>query len=228
MIAESVQIVRRRIEAACQRASRNANEITLIAVTKTFGSECVREVVQAGVHDVGENYVQELRQKRDELRSESIRWHFIGHLQTNKIKYIADWVHLIHAVDSLNLGRHLSEWARRAGRTLDFLVEVNTTGEPSKYGVGPDAVEQLVRHLSELPAVRLQGLMTMGPFEPDPEHSRPAFRQLRTLRDSLVQQGFLLPHLSMGMTNDFEVAVEEGATMVRVGTAIFGSRTRKQ
>jgi pyridoxal phosphate enzyme (YggS family) len=149
----------------------------------------------------------------------------IGHLQTNKVKEIIPWIGTIQTVDSLRLGEEISRRAGAAGRSVDVLVEVNTSGEATKFGAAPEGAPELVRGLGRLPHLRVTGLMTIGPFLPDPEQSRPAFRLLRSLRDRLAGSGHALPHLSMGMTNDLEVAVEEGATIVRVGTAIFGSRT---
>lgn len=224
MIAENVQNIRRRIGEACRRAGRSESEVALVAVGKTFPADAIREAVRAGVTDVGENYVQDLRRKHDELAGTPVRWHYIGHLQSNKVKYIAGWISLIQAVDSMHLGRIIGEHAAAAGRRVDLLVEVNTTGEQSKFGVGVESAPVLVRDLRQLPHVRVLGLMTMGPLAADPEMSRPAFRTLRELRNSLQDERIDLPCLSMGMTNDFEIAIEEGATMVRIGTGIFGSR----
>jgi pyridoxal phosphate enzyme (YggS family) len=226
MIAENIQNIRQRIDSACLRAKRTPDEVTLIAVAKTFGSGEILEAVQAGAKDIGENFVQEMSQKLIDIQDNSIRWHFIGHLQTNKIKYIIDTVYLIHSVDSLRLGKELSSQAGKHGKKVNILVEVNTSNEESKFGVTPDSAPALVKELSLLPHLHLMGLMTIGPFLPDPEESRPAFRTLREVRDALQKEGMALPHLSMGMTNDFEVAIEEGSTMVRIGTAIFGKRTR--
>jgi PLP dependent protein len=229
MISANLAQVRPRIEAACARAERHPDDIVLVAVAKTFPAEHVRAAVQAGIRDIGENYVQELLRKRAAL-PEDIRWHFIGHLQTNKVKQIAGWIHLIHALESISLARELDLRAKEVGRTLDVLVEVNTTGEQTKFGVSPDALGKFVQSLEGFSHLRIAGLMTIGPFLPDPEGSRPMFRQLRQLRDDLTrrsQQNVELRHLSMGMTGDFEVAIEEGATIIRIGTAIFGSRTRK-
>ena len=230
MIAENVKNIRRRIEEACARSGRSAKDVTLVAVAKTFSGSLIREAVAAGVSDIGENFVQELVRKREELAENSIRWHFVGHLQTNKTKYIAAWIHLIQSVDSGYLGKEIAKHAVRAGRKADVLVEVNTSGERSKFGVKPEGTESLVGELSGLDSLRVVGLMTIGPLParevPDPESSRPAFRTLRELRDAIRQRGAALPHLSMGMTNDFEVAIEEGATIVRIGTAIFGKRAK--
>ncbi|MDH4069113.1 MAG: YggS family pyridoxal phosphate-dependent enzyme [Ignavibacteria bacterium] len=230
MIADSVGKIRERIDLACRRAGRDPSEVRLLAVSKTFPAESVREVVSSGICDIGENYVQELRVKREQLADDRIRWHFIGHLQTNKVKYVADWVHLIHAVDSARLAAEIDKHAARAGRKIDLLVEVNSTGEESKYGVPPGETEALVKELARFDNIRVCGLMTMSLFDPDPEVSRPVYRGLRQIRDNLAglrQENLKLKHLSMGMTGDFEVAIEEGATIVRIGTALFGKRQRR-
>jgi pyridoxal phosphate enzyme (YggS family) len=226
MIAENVKNIRDRIVSACVRAGRHPDEVTLVAVAKTFGAGMVGEVRNAGVVDIGENYVQDLRRKREELNDERIRWHFVGHLQRNKVKELTSWIHLIHSIDSKRLAEEISHQAAKAGRTVDILVEVNTSGEQTKFGVAPEETPTLVRELKDLPYVHVAGLMTIGPFLPNPEDSRPAFRALRQLRDHLQDNGIEIPHLSMGMSNDFEVAIEEGATLVRVGTAIFGKRVK--
>lgn len=227
MIAENLDKMSMRIAAACARSGRSAHDITLIAVTKTFGSEQIREALAAGVHDFGENYVQELQRKRDELAGEQIRWHFIGHLQTNKVRQIIGWVEAIHAVDSIHLGEEISRHAAGINRPVNILVEVNTTGEKSKFGASPDETPFLVEKLLRLPSVNVVGLMTIGPFLADPEGSRPSYQRLKDLRESIEQRfSISLPQLSMGMSHDFEVAIEEGATMVRLGTAIFGERVK--
>jgi PLP dependent protein len=229
MIARNVESIRLRIGRACLRAGRDPAEVTLVAVSKTFAAGLVAEAVDAGVADVGENYVQELLAKRNDLADKAIRWHFIGHLQTNKVKYIAPWVHLIHAVDSTELAQEINRRAGRAGRTVDLLVEVNTTGEQSKFGVQPEQTIPFIRSLAEFENIRVAGLMTMGPFLPDPEGSRPMFRRLRELQAEATKLGLpnaTMQFLSMGMTGDFEVAIDEGATHVRIGTAIFGSRRK--
>jgi PLP dependent protein len=231
MISANIDRVRAGISAACRRSDRRQEDVTLIAVTKTFPAERIREAVQAGITDIGENYVQEFLPKQSALTDEAIRWHFIGHLQSNKVKYIAPWVTMVHALDNRPLAVELDRRATQCGRVLDVLVEVNTTGEQSKFGLAPADVLPFVQSMADLHAIRICGLMTIGPFLPDPEGSRPMFRQLRGLRDELtgVTQTNLHPvHLSMGMTGDYEVAVEEGATFIRIGTALFGSRPKKQ
>ena len=230
MIDANVDTIRRRIAAACKRVGRTPDEVTLVAIAKTFPAEVIREAVRAGVPDIGENYVQELLAKREQLAAEQIRWHFVGHLQSNKVRHIAPWVALIHAVDSLGVAQELDRRAARAGRVIDLLVEVNTTGEETKFGFSPDATVSFLRSLDSLAHIRVAGLMTVGPFLPDPEESRPMFRRLHQLRDearALGQANVTMQHLSMGMTGDFEVAVEEGATLVRIGTALFGSRVKR-
>lgn len=230
MIRENVDTIRRRIQATCARCGRNPEEVTVVAVSKTFPAEAIAEACDAGVTDVGENYVQELLRKREQLSGRSIRWHFIGHLQSNKVKYLIPWIHAIHAVDNTNVAREINKRAAQAGSTTEVLVEVNTTGEQSKFGIRPEATEAFIQSLAGLSHLRIVGLMTIGPFLPDPEQSRPMFRMLRRLKERLEhldQPNVALRHLSMGMTGDFEVAIEEGATLIRIGTAIFGKRTRK-
>ena len=229
MISENIAAIRRRIADACTRTGRDASDVALVAVAKTFPAEFVHEALTSGVRDVGENYVQELLSKRQQLHDESVRWHFIGHLQSNKVRQIVPWIHLIHAVDSEGLIREIDRRAAGGGRLIDCLVEVNTTGEQSKYGVEPDEVLPLLRSTADLTNVQIAGLMTIGPFLPDPEGSRPMFRILRELRDEANGKATTrapMTELSMGMTGDFEVAIEEGATLIRIGTAIFGSRKR--
>ena len=227
MVAENVKHIRERIALACQRSTRRPEDVTLIAVSKSFGIHDIREATAAGVTDIGENYVQELRQKYEKLEEESIRWHFIGHLQSNKVKYIAPWINCIHAVDSERLGREISKQAQKSSRNIDIFIEVNTTGERSKFGVYLESCRQLIDNLKGLPAIRVAGLMTIGPFFSDPEKSRPAYKMLRNLREDLNNAGVQISHLSMGMSADFEIAIEEGATMIRIGTGIFGQRTSK-
>jgi pyridoxal phosphate enzyme (YggS family) len=229
MISDNINSIREKISRACARAGRSSSEITLLAVGKTFPSPAVRVAVEAGVADIGENYVQELLSKRRDLSGSDVRWHFIGHLQSNKVKNVAPWIHMIHAVDSTALAIEIDRRAAKAGRVIECLLEVNTTGEHTKFGVAPGEVTALVRSLASCDNISLGGLMTIGPFLPDPEGSRPMFRRLRELKDeiiSLAQANVTMRHLSMGMTGDFEVAIDEGATLVRIGTGVFGPRTR--
>ena len=226
MIHDNIGHIQGRIEAVCKRLGRKVDEITLVAVSKTFGNEVIREALDAGLLDFGENYVQEFTRKTAEFEKTAIRWHFIGHLQRNKVKDVIAKTFLIHSVDSSRLAEEISTQAAKRGLTAKFLLEVNTSGESTKFGLRPDETLDTVRSISRIPNLELEGLMTIGPFLPDPEQSRPAFRTLRELRDQAVTAGIPLRHLSMGMTNDFEVAIEEGATIIRIGTALFGKRTR--
>ena len=228
MIAENIAAVRARVQSICGKMGREADSVQLVAVSKTFGYEVVEEALGAGMRDFGENYVQELEAKHRQLAERPVRWHFVGHLQTNKVKYIAPYVDLIHSVDNLRLAQELQKRAVQAGRTLDVLIEVHTTDEATKYGVDPHRVVELAKEISRLDHVRLQGLMTMGPFSEDPGDSRPSFRTVMELKRSVENQGIegvTMDRLSMGMTHDYEVAIEEGSTIIRIGTAIFGPRT---
>ena len=229
MIAENVKNIQERIRKTCIAAGRDPDSVTLIAVSKTFGIQEIEEVVKTGLLDIGENYVQEVKEKRLKVADPAVRWHFLGHLQSNKVKLIADWVHLIHSVDGEGVAAEIQRRGAAVGRTIDVLVEVNTSGEASKFGVAPRNALELIKKISKQPNIRVQGLMTVGAFLPDPEQSRPSFRLLRTVFDEINSARFLrepLKHLSMGMTHDFTVAIEEGATMVRIGTAIFGTRPK--
>jgi len=221
-IRGNLERVRAAIARACTRAGRSPDQVALIAVSKTVGVERIRRAIEAGVTALGENRVQEARDKIEAL-GRPVPWHLIGSLQTNKARdavRLFDW---IHSVDRLELARELDRRARAVGRTVDVLVEVNVGEEPQKSGVGPDEVKPLLDASAGLSGIRIRGLMAIPPAAPDPEQSRPHFRRLRELRDA---HG--LEHLSMGMSADFEVAVEEGATMVRVGTSIFGPRLSRE
>jgi len=226
-IADNLRTVRERIAAAAARAGRDASEVTLVVVTKTRGLDEVRVAVQAGATDLGENYVQELVAKARELGDDGVRWHAIGHLQTNKVRQVVPVVSLIHSLDSLRLAEEIERRAGAAGRTIPALVQVNVAGEDSKFGVDEAGLMDLAPRVMELQSVRLAGLMTMPPFVEEGEDNRRYFARVRELRDDLVTRGIpadSLRELSMGMTSDYEVAVEESATLVRVGTAIFGPR----
>jgi pyridoxal phosphate enzyme (YggS family) len=211
---------------AAQRAGRSPGDIELVAVSKTHDASRVREAIAAGQHLFGESRVQEARAKIPDLPS-TIRWHFIGHLQKNKIRHALPLFELFHGVDSLGLARDMARVADETGTQPRILLEVNMAGEGSKFGFNPGRLEMEIEALLELPRLTIEGVMTIPPLAPEPEASRHFFVQLRELRDKLQQDFQIrLPHLSMGMTNDFEVAIEEGATLVRVGTAIFGERIK--
>ena len=224
-IAENLKRVQDRVVRAAERSGRSVDAITLIAVTKTWAADVVQQVVEAGALILGENRVQEVEKKAD-LVTGPVSWHLIGHLQRNKVKVALSLFDLIHSVDSMRLAQEINRRAEQTNVIARVLVQVNASGEDSKYGVSPDAALDLVGQVSELIHVKIEGLMTIGAFVPDPEDARPNFMALRKVRDHIATQmpQVLMQTLSMGMTNDFEVAIEEGATMVRVGTAIFGRR----
>jgi pyridoxal phosphate enzyme (YggS family) len=229
MIAENFKNLWKRIEQTCQNCGRKLEDVQLIAVSKSFSIESIKEAINAGQADFGENYVQELQQKHQALIEQPLRWHFIGHLQSNKVKYIAEYIHLIHSVDDLSLGKEISKRAERCNRVQDILIELHTTDEATKFGVQPEKAIALIKDLSRLSYLRVCGLMTMGPFSDDPSDSRQSFRRLMELKGQVESEGIEnvnMHHISMGMTHDFEVAIEEGATMVRIGTAIFVGRLK--
>ncbi|MCX7824911.1 MAG: YggS family pyridoxal phosphate-dependent enzyme [Verrucomicrobiae bacterium] len=220
-IAENLAGVRARIQAAAERAGRRGDDVLLVAVSKTHPPEVVREAMEAGLTTFGENRIQEAKAKIPQLPG-SLHWHFIGHLQTNKARDAVELFEMVQSVDSARLAAELNKWADRAAKTLPILLECNVSGEHSKFGFKPDEAMAALPEINRLPRLEVHGLMTMAPFFEDPRDTRPVFRALRELRDRLQQQhGIPLPQLSMGMTNDFEVAIEEGATIVRIGTAIF-------
>lgn len=226
MIKENYFEVNEKVGKACDRAGRNRDGVTLIAVSKTKPLEDLREAYEAGARDFGENKVQELVDKIPQMPND-VRWHMIGHLQRNKVKYIVDKVYMIHGVDSLRLGEEISKEAVKHGVTVRILIEVNVAGEDTKYGVSPKEAPQLAIGLSKLPGISLQGLMTIAPYVTDPEENRLIFAKLRQLAVDISEKNIdnvSMNVLSMGMTGDYEVAVEEGATFVRVGTGIFGER----
>jgi pyridoxal phosphate enzyme (YggS family) len=222
-----IQEILERIEAAAVRAGRDPAEVGLVAVTKTHPAEAVREAVAAGLSVFGENYVQEAREKIETLADLSISWHFIGHLQSNKAKYAVGLFDLIHSVDSVKLAREIDKQAEKHGKVQDVLIQVNLGKEPTKSGTAEEDLEALCREAARFEHLRIRGLMTLPPFFDQPEKARPYFAALRRLRDrmaGLAIDGVQMEALSMGMTGDFEAAVEEGATWVRIGTAIFGER----
>ena len=222
-IRERVAAVRRRIEGAAKRSGRSASAVTLVAVSKTAPVEAVREAVAAGATILGENRVQEAHDKIEALAG-AAEWHLIGHLQTNKVKLAVGLFERIHSLDSIRLAHEIERHAGDAGRQVRCLVQVNAGDEEQKDGASEDEVRPLLEATNGMPHILVEGLMAIPPFLSDPEAVRPYFRRLRVLRDELASDGFSLPDLSMGMTQDFEAAIEEGATLVRVGTAVFGPR----
>jgi PLP dependent protein len=224
----NVKSVRDRIEAACARAGRDAKEVTLLAVTKTQPPEIVNEAAKAGLTLFGENKVQEAKAKIP-LCSGRLRWHMIGHLQSNKCRDAVELFEMVQSVDNLHLAQELDKRAEQASKRLPILIEVNIVGEGSKFGYAPQKLLAELQLLNNLPRLEIHGLMTIPPWSANAENVRPVFRQLRELKSQCEQiLGAPLPHLSMGMTGDFEVAIEEGATIVRIGTALFGERKKSE
>ena len=227
-IESAINRVNDRIYQACKRVGRNENEVRLVAVSKTIPLEFIYEAFQGGQKVFGENKAQELRDKTS-VGNRDIEWHFIGHLQTNKIKYVSPVVKLIHSVDSFNLAKEISDYNGKRNLVSDILLEVNTGGEISKFGLNSAEVEEVFLNISEtLQNVKVKGLMCMAPYVEDEKVLRNSFISLRNIKDRLIKfiHGDQKFELSMGMSHDFELAVEEGSTMVRVGTAIFGGRGR--
>ncbi len=224
-----------RIASAAAKAGREASEITLVAVSKTRTIEEMMPAIHAGAIHLGENYVQEMQAKHAEMATMDLpaepKWHFIGHLQRNKIKYIADFCHLVHSIDSVRLLNEFQKRAASAGRIQPVLFQIDLAREETKFGASEDEVPEMVETAIASENIDWQGFMTIAPASPNPEDARPYYARLREIRDNLACDGISqhhLQHLSMGMTGDFEVAIEEGATLVRVGTAIFGPRNYTQ
>ncbi len=228
MLLENISHVYKRISHAAMRAGRDPSEVVLIAVTKTVPAERIKEAVDLGIRLIGENRVQEAKEKIERLRDElpeTVQWHMIGHLQKNKVRPAVMLFDMIQSVDSIELARKINRVAADFGKVQRVLIQVKLSEEETKHGVSEEALEALVEEVLSLENLSLEGLMTIPPFFEDPELVRPYFRRLRQLRDKLNEKGYRLKELSMGMSGDYEVAVEEGATMVRVGTAIFGRRS---
>ena len=226
MVRENLIKVQQKIDEACERSGRDPKEVTLIAVSKTKPIEMIEEAIDAGKTQFGENKAQEMKEKYEAL-PKNLEWHFIGHLQTNKVKYVVGRASLIHSVDSIHLAEAIEKECEKKDVHVDILVEVNVAGEDSKFGIKPEETEDLIRQIAKLPRVHVRGLMTIAPFVENPEENRPIFQDLHKLLVDISAKNIDnidMNVLSMGMTNDYEIAVEEGATHVRVGTGIFGER----
>lgn len=236
-LSDNLKRIRERMAAACERRGRRPDEVRLIAVTKTVEVDVIRSAMDAGLLDLGESRVQELVRRAGMIREHLNRrrsmdradvadptWHMVGHLQRNKVRALLPWVDMIHSLDSLRLAEEVSDEAVKIHRVLPVLIEVNVSGEKSKYGIAVGAVPHLAENIRSLPGIQVIGLMTMAPQSDDPEEARPHFARLREVFEDMRTERILGPEfreMSMGMSNDFEIAIEEGATMVRVGTALF-------
>lgn len=224
-IKDNIMDIAKEIEEICHRMGRDPKEVQLIAVTKTIDAERIREAIVHGITDVGENKVQEILSKYDDVKN--VRWHMIGHLQTNKVKYIIDKVQLIHSLDRFHLAEEINKRAKQINRIMDVLVQVNIAQEETKFGIDAKDVYGFIDQIRGLEHIRIQGLMAMAPFVEDPEEVRIYFRKMKQLFDEIKGRnmpGVEMKYLSMGMTNDYKVAIEEGSNMIRIGTGIFGKR----
>lgn len=229
-IKQNLDDIYTRIKAAAEKSGRKAKDIKLIAVTKTVEVDRIRNVSEYGVPDFGENRVQELLEKYDKF-DEATKWHLIGHLQTNKVKYIIDKVHMIHSVDSFELAKEIDNRAGKTGKKMNVLLQVNVSGEETKFGIRPEEVNEYVEYISRLKNLSLRGMMTIAPFADNTQEIRPIFKNLYDIFIDIKNKridNVSMDYLSMGMSNDFEVAIEEGANIVRIGTGIFGKRNYPQ
>ena len=229
-IRENIDDIVKRIEDTCKKVGRNPNDITVIAVSKTVESERAREAFEAGINNLGENRVQELVKKYDELKDLDIKWHMIGHLQKNKVKYIIDKTVLIHSVESLSLAEEINKRAEKNNLIANVLVELNIGEEDSKFGIKEESVYDFILSLEKFENLRVVGLMTVAPFCENPEDVRWVFKKMKYIYDKISTMNLRnteMKYLSMGMTNDFEIAIEEGSNIIRIGTAIFGARKYK-
>ncbi len=227
MLLDNISTIYKRISHAAMRAGRDPSEVELIAVTKTVPAERIKEAIDLGIRLIGENRVQEAKEKIELLRSkipETVQWHMIGHLQKNKVRPAVMLFDMIQSVDSLELANRINRIAAEFGKVQRVLVQVKLAEEETKYGIKERELEPLLSEMMNMENLLIEGLMTIPPYLEEPEKVRPYFRRLRELKERMKERGFNLKHLSMGMSGDYEVAVEEGATMVRVGTAIFGRR----
>ena len=226
IIENNIEVIQFRINQAAQRSGRTLDQIQLVAIGKNHSVSCIQAAIDAGLTDLGENRVQEAKSKK-QLIDSKVRWHLVGHLQTNKAKAALDIFDLIHSVDRLRLMNRIQELAKLSNRKVKVLIQVNTSAEPSKFGIMPEQIRPFFDQVASLDRVAICGLMTIARFSTDPETCRPYFRQLRALMAQVSEQNypnFQAKYLSMGMSNDFEVAIEEGANLIRIGTAIFGNR----
>ena len=227
MLKENLQAVEAQIQEACKKSGRKREDVTLVAVSKTHPVETLKEAYGLGIRIFGENKVQELTEKYEALPKD-IKWHMIGHLQRNKVKHVIDKAALIHSVDSLRLAEEIEKEAKKRGITANILIEVNVAGEESKFGIKPEELGRFTEKIVEFPHICVKGLMTIAPYVEDPEKNRPVFASLRKLSVDIARESahnISMSILSMGMTGDYRVAIEEGATIVRVGTGVFGERS---
>ncbi|MDS1029602.1 YggS family pyridoxal phosphate-dependent enzyme [Bacillota bacterium LX-D] len=226
-ISANIQLIREKVNAAAKKAGRNPDDIKIIAVTKTVEAAQINEALKCGITAIGENRVQEILRKYDDVEG-NVQWHLIGHLQTNKVKYIVNLVDMIHSLDKIELAQEISKRALQNHKEIPVLVQVNISEEESKFGLKAEETESFIQEAAGYPGLKIMGLMTIAPYEEESEQTRPVFRELKELSQFIAGKnipGVEMRYLSMGMTNDFEIAIEEGANLIRVGTAIFGARS---
>ncbi|HHZ02834.1 MAG TPA: YggS family pyridoxal phosphate-dependent enzyme [Tissierellia bacterium] len=230
-IKENVDIILKRIEESAKKSGRDFRDITVIAVSKTVDAQRAKEAVESGIINLGENRVQELVKKYEELKDTNVKWHMIGHLQRNKVKYIIDKVEMIHSVESLSLAEEINKRAAQKNLLCKVLIELNIGGEESKFGISEDSIYEFLKSMEDFENIKVMGLMTVAPFSENPEDVRWVFRKMKNIFDEISGMNYKntqMKYLSMGMTNDFEIAIEEGANIIRIGTAIFGAREYKE
>jgi len=230
-IRENIDCILKRVHDACEKTGRNPEDITVVAVSKTVNYQRAKEAVEAGINNLGENRVQELVSKYEELKSTDVKWHMIGHLQKNKVKYIIDKTELIHSVESLELAEEINKRAIKNNLTANVLIELNIGEEESKFGINEENVYNFLSSMEKFENIKVLGLMTVAPFCENPENVRWVFKKMKNIYDkasTMKLQNVQMKYLSMGMTNDFEIAIEEGSNIIRVGTAIFGARNYKE
>ncbi len=230
-IKENIDDILKKIDDTCKKTGRNSKDITVIAVSKTVDSKRAKEAFEAGLINLGENRVQELVKKYDELAETDINWHMIGHLQKNKVKYIIDKTVLIHSVESIELAEEINKRAIKNNLTSNVLIELNIGEEESKYGINEESVYEFVKNMEQFENIKVLGLMTVAPFCENPEDVRWVFKKMKNINDKISTMNLRnteMKYLSMGMTNDYEVAIEEGSNIIRIGTAIFGARKYKE
>lgn len=230
-IKENIDNILIRVDSTCKKTGRNPKDITVIAVSKTVDSQRAKEAVEAGINNLGENRVQELVKKYEELKCTDVKWHMIGHLQKNKVKYIIDKTVLIHSVESLELAEEINKRAKKNNLTVNVLIELNIGEEESKFGINEESVYDFIKSMEKFENIRVMGLMTVAPFCENPEDVRWVFKKMKNIYDKISTMKLInveMKYLSMGMTNDFEIAIEEGSNIIRIGTAIFGARKYKE
>lgn len=226
-ISENIETIKMNVQRAAEKVNKTIDDITIIAVTKTVDSDRAIEAIDSGLYNLGENRVQEFNNKYSVIKDKDVKWHIIGHLQTNKVKYVVGKVELIHSLESIPLAEEINKRAKQQGIIANVLIELNLGGEESKFGLDENSVFEFAKSIEQYDHIRVMGMMTVAPYDENPENIRWVFKKMKSIFDEISNLNlinFEMKYLSMGMTNDYEIAIEEGSNMIRVGTAIFGSR----